>query len=231
MPCVRAVLFDATGTLIELTEPVSETYTRFARAQGVALQSCRVEAAWRSVIESSGPRVFPGADAREIESLERDWWQHVVEETFRSADPDVWFPDFERLFAALFGHFATRHAWRLRIGALPMLRTLREREVRLGIVSNFDYRLNQLLQSLEIALFFDSVTLPGPLRVEKPDALLFRRALADLGVEPIEAVYVGNDPAIDLAGARAAGLRALDVTCLHSLAELPDRLATLGSRS
>jgi putative hydrolase of the HAD superfamily len=88
-----------------------------------------------------------------------------------------------------------------------------------------------LLQSLEIALFFDSVTLPGPLRVEKPDALLFRRALADLGVEPTEAVYVGNDPAIDLAGARAAGLQALDVACLDSLAELPDRLATLGSRS
>ena len=231
MSCVRAVLFDATGTLIELAEPVGETYARFARAQGVALPASRVEAAWRSVIERSGPRVFPDADAREIESLERNWWQHAVGETFRSADPNVRFPDFDGLFSALFDHFATRQAWRLRTGALHMLRTLRSRKVRLGIVSNFDYRLNQLLQSLEISFFFDSVTLPGPLRVEKPDALLFRRALADLGVEPTEAVYVGNDPSRDLAGARAAGLRALDVGSFRSLAELPEQLATLGSPS
>ena len=41
------MLFDAAGTLIELREPVGETYARVARKHGLALPPDRLEAAFR----------------------------------------------------------------------------------------------------------------------------------------------------------------------------------------
>ena len=48
---------------------------------------------------------------------------------------------------------------------------------------------------------------------------------------PSEAFFLGDDPELDVAGARAAGLRAADVSALTSLADLPVALATLGDSS
>jgi putative hydrolase of the HAD superfamily len=72
--------------------------------------------------------------------------------------------------------------------------------------------------------------------VEKPDPRIFRMALERMGIEPEDAVYVGDVYEIDVVGARAAGMRAylidplmrlghLDCDRIASLTELPDRLA------
>ena len=228
---LRAVLFDAVGTLIELVEPVGETYARFARARGVSLPGDQIEAAWRRALGRSEARLFSDADASKVAALEREWWFRIVAATFRDAAPSARFRDFEAFFAALFQHFASRKAWKLRAGAKTMLSTLRRRGLHLGIVSNFDHRLPKLLQSLEIACFFDSVTLPATHGVAKPDPKLFLAALDGLGTDPAHALYVGDDPQLDLAAARALGMHAIDATLLESLAELPARLATLTSRA
>ena len=225
------MLFDATGTLIELVEPVGETYARFARAWGVSLPGDSIEAAWRRAIGRSEARLFSDADASEVAALEREWWFRIVAATFRDAAPSARFVDFEAFFAALFEHFASRDAWRLRDGAKTMLSTLRGRGLTLGVVSNFDHRLPKLLQALEISSFFDSVTIPAAHGVAKPDPKLFLAALDGLGTDPAHALYVGDDPQLDLASARALGMQAIDAALLESLAELPARLATLPPRA
>ena len=48
-----------------------------------------------------------------------------------------------------------------------------------------------------------------------------------MGLSQRDAVYVGDDPARDLAGAEAAGLASVDVASLESFTDLPNRLATL----
>ena len=74
------------------------------------------------------------------------------------------------------------------------------------------------------------VTLPGEARAAKPDARIFQLALARLGVDAASAVYVGDDRARDVEGARAAGLRAIDATGLATLADLPGLLERLEQR-
>ena len=64
---IRAVLFDAVGTLIELREPVGETYARMARPFGVALPAWRVDDAFRRILKRAPPLVFP--DARDWDEL------------------------------------------------------------------------------------------------------------------------------------------------------------------
>lgn len=223
----KAVLFDATGTLIELQESVGETYARVARAHGVDLPAWRIEDAWRRVVASAEPRCFPDASAEEVPGLERAWWHDVVRATFRATDQTAVFPDFEAFFGELFDGYAGAEAWRLRPQAETALAELAGLGLHLGVVSDFDFRLTELLESLGIARFFEVTTVAGSVGATKPDPRLFEAALRAMGVSPSEAVYVGDDPDRDLAGAVGAGLAALDVNSLASLAELPGRIATL----
>lgn len=224
---LRAVLFDATGTLIELREPVGESYARVARSHGVDLPAWRIEDAWKRIVAGRELRCFPDAAKEDVPRLERAWWHGVVRATFRATDQTALFRDFEAFFDELFAWYATGDAWKLRGDVAGTLEKLRARGLRLGVVSDFDYRLTEVLDTLGIAGLFETVVLAGAHGTKKPDPKLFGAALADLRVTAQEAAYVGDDEERDLAGARAAGLGALDVRSLESFAELPQRLANL----
>jgi putative hydrolase of the HAD superfamily len=221
---VRAVLFDAAGTLIETAESVGETYARVARGHGVTLPAWRLDDAFRRIFRQAAPRVFPDAAPAEIEACERAWWRAVVRSTFLAADSSARFRDFDAFFDVLFRFYSEGDAWRRRRGARSTLRRLRSRGIATGVVSNFDRRLPALLAALELAPLLDTVVLSSDAGVEKPDPRIFELALARLAVAAGDCVFVGDSAAHDLAGARAAGLRAIDVGSLATLCELPDRL-------
>lgn len=221
---LRAVLFDAAGTLIRLREPAGDTYARRAREFGVALPPGRLDEAFHRVLRAAPPMAFPEAPAAEIPALERGWWREVVRQTLRATDGTARLRDFEGCFAALFADFASASAWAAVPGARAVLDTLRRRGLRLGVVSNFDHRLPGLLAALDLAAPLELVLLPGEARAAKPDPRIFALALERLGVAAADALYVGDDAVHDVAGARAAGLRALQVGPAATLADLPRML-------
>lgn len=224
---ITAVLFDATGTLIELREPLGETYARVAREFGVDLPARRLGDAFARVFRQAPPMVFPDAAPEEVGRLEREWWRERVRGTFRAADATARFSDFEAFFERLYRGFARPEAWRRTPGSREVLLALRERGLATGLVSNFDQRLHFILEGLELASFFDVVMLPAEAGAAKPNARIFELALARLGAAPTESVYVGNDRERDVDAARAAGLRAIDTAGLATLAELPSRIEAL----
>ncbi len=228
---IRAVLFDAAGTLIELCEPVGESYARVARDFGVALPAWRVDDAFRRVFARAEPMVFPDAAPGEVEALERGWWHGIVRSTFLAADSTQRFSDFDAFFERLYAVFSEPGSWRPRAGALELLRELRTRGLATAIVSNFDRRLPGILADLGLAPWLDAIVLPADAGAAKPDRRIFALALARLGVAASEAVYVGDDEDRDVAGARAAGLEAIDVHSLATLSQLPARVdAALGAQ-
>lgn len=217
---LRAVLFDATGTLIEPAEPVGDCYARTAAAHGVVVPGWRLGDAFARVLRHAPERVYPGADPQEAARRERDWWRERVRQTFQAADSTLRFPDFDAFFADLFETYGRPTAWRLRTGATSVLRGLRERSLATGVVSNFDHRLPALLAGLGLAPLLDVVTIPARCGYAKPDARIFETALAALGVAAAEALYVGHHPERDLGAASAAGLAVVDADGLASLADL-----------
>ena len=217
---IRAVLFDAVGTLIELREPVGETYARAAAEQGVEISPWRMGDAFRRIMASAQPLVFPEAEPVELPALERGWWRQVVRSTFLAADSARRVPDFDACFEGLWRHYASPAAWRLREGAAEILARLRERGLRTGVVSNVDGRLPALLQGLGLAGLIDAVVLPSDAGAAKPDSRIFQLALRRLGAAPSEALFVGDDAEHDLKGAREAGLEAVDAAALATLRDL-----------
>jgi HAD superfamily hydrolase (TIGR01509 family) len=93
--------------------------------------------------------------------------------------------------------------------AEPVLRELARRGLRLGVVSNADGRVRAQLERAGLAPFFAVIIDSAEVGVSKPDPAIFRMAAARLGVAPAEAVYVGDIYQVDVAGARAAGMRGL----------------------
>jgi putative hydrolase of the HAD superfamily len=76
----------------------------------------------------------------------------------------------------------------------------------LGVISNSNGTVRALLGALGLARHLDVVVDSFEVGVEKPDPRIFALALARAGVEPAEAVYVGDLYSVDVRGARAAGV-------------------------
>src|SRR5690606_18758109 len=182
---IEAVVFDAVGTLIRPREPVGETYARIARAHGAAIPAWRLDDAFRRVLASAPPMVFPGPDAA---ARERGWWREVVRATFRAADQMQPLADFEAAFAELFDHYARAAAWQAAAGAAEALRALRAEGRRVAVASNFDGRLPGVLAGLGLVDALDAVLGPAALGAAKPDPAFFAAAAARLAVAPAAAL-------------------------------------------
>lgn len=90
------------------------------------------------------------------------------------------------------------------------LRELRQRGLKLGVITNGPGPLQRRkLAALELDRSFDAILVSGEEGVRKPDAEIFRRALARLEVEAHEAMFVGDHPVADVEGAHRAGLLAV----------------------
>jgi phosphoglycolate phosphatase len=121
--------------------------------------------------------------------------------------------------------------WTLRAGAEECLRELREEGLSLAIVSNIGRRaMDATLRRLEVEDAVDLVLSRDDVRLMKPDGEGLRQALDHFGLEPHEALFVG-DSRTDILAARAAGLRVAIVTGGESDLEAlgvdpPDHLVT-----
>lgn len=226
-----AVILDAAGTLIEVAEPVGSTYARVAARHRIVLEAGEVEQRFRRALETAPPLAFPGADAGTLPALEKGWWRAVAGNAFGAARKHA---AFEACFDELFAYYASANAWRVFPDAEPALGALRSRGLRLAVVSNFDRRLVGLLGELGLAAFFDRILPSAAAGAAKPDAAIFHRAIAALGVVPPAALHVGDRLREDVEGAAAAGLVAVlldragqrpslppGVRALASLADLP----------
>jgi putative hydrolase of the HAD superfamily len=186
----------------------------------VRVSAWRIGDAFRRVLATAEPAVFPDAAPESIAALEREWWRRLVRAAFRAADDAQRFADFDACFARLFDHYARPEAWRARPGAAALLDRLRRHGLRAAVLSNFDRRLPGILDGLGLLARLDAVVLPSDAGAAKPDPRAFAAALRRLGVAPGEALFVGDDAARDLAGARRAGLSAVDVAPLATLDDL-----------
>ena len=92
-------------------------------------------------------------------------------------------------------------------GAVELLKTLRERGMRLGIVTNgLSETHREKIALLRISEYFDAIFLADEVGMIKPDPLLFAHACRTLGGAPAHSAMVGDRYDRDIRGALEAGL-------------------------
>lgn len=206
---IRVVFFDAAETLFHVNGSVAEIYLRHAVTFGYQARPDSVtliSEAFRRAFHDAPPPVFAVTDSAQIKQSERLWWFDVVHNVFYRVGM---FERFDEFFDHVFEVFAEPGCWKLFPEAVPTLKELRSRGVELGIISNFDSRLFNVLRGLGIAELFDTVTISSLAHAAKPSPKIFELALEQHAVEPGEAMHVGDSMRDDVEGATKAGLAAV----------------------
>lgn len=227
MTAIKAVFFDAAGTLFEPVRNVGESYAAFAARHGIEVTPAELSRRFRICFEDAPRLAFPGAVQGELAGLERGWWKALVGRVF---EPRGKFEDFETFFDELFAYFANPGAWRLYPDVIETLTALRGRGVRMSVISNFDSRLVTILEGLNTMPFFDEIFVSSRIGYAKPDARIFQAALRHHGLAPDQAIHVGDSETNDLKGATHAGLRGLLIHRSDTPARVNgDRIASLAA--
>lgn len=225
---IAAVTFDVTHTLLHVPR-LGEIYAEVLGRHGVAIDPEEARQLFSTVWQELACSADPGRDRfTSHPEGERGWWRRLLERMceLRGAAPPSRFAAAE-----LFHRFTTAEPYEVYPEVPDALARLRQQGLALGVISNWDHRLPDVLAALGLARFFGSITSSSKAGVEKPDRRIFHQALGELGVEPAAALHVGDGRLEDVEGAVAAGMRALHLTRtsgggdLRDLAGLPELVA------
>ena len=217
----RACVFDAGGTLVHpdwerLAQLAEETAGRrfgaeeMRRAFGEMLLGLSAPEPGRPVIDQNG----------------RHW-------TFRAMYGGLGLDaaGCEELVERIDAAHAERHIW---CGCDPdaprVIDEIKRRGLLVAVISNTeDGRVRDSLEAAGLAERFDVIVDSHLVGLKKPDPAIFHHTLERLGVEPDEAVFVGDSYVHDALAARAVGMRAvlLDPLDLHPESVCP-RIRALG---
>lgn len=199
---VRAVFFDAVGTLLVPEPPAIEIYLAVAACRGLTLSSGEVGRRFRAAYwaEEEADRLAAWV-TNEQRELAR--WRRIVGTTLAGIrDP-------EACFRELFEHFAHPAAWRVDSDTGPVLAALRNQDLILGIGSNYDARLEAVLKGFpQLADLHDRMVISAAVGYRKPAQAFFQEVIRLAACEPGEILFVGDDFDNDYLGARSAGLQA-----------------------
>jgi putative hydrolase of the HAD superfamily len=199
---IRAVLFDAVGTLIHPSPAAPLVYAEVGRRLGsqLTLQVIleRFRAAFFREEEVDRANGFRTSEQREVER-----WRRIVAATL----DDV--PDQEACFRELFEHFGRPESWQCDPNVEEVARELEARGYRLGMASNYDSRLRCVWEGKPELGAIREVFISAEIGWRKPAAEFFEEAVRRLGLSAGECLFVGDDRANDYDGALAAGMGAV----------------------
>ncbi len=186
-PEIEAIFLDAGDTLIHTPVPRAERLRDSLSRRGhvVSLQQAADAArqAEREILQDTGRWIETTEDEAAFWAA---YWPRILAllglddpdgELARSLDAEVTFvgflrpyPDVRRALVALSGRY------------------------RLGLISNAFPSLQDVMDDLGLARFFDSMVLSASARVAKPDPVIYQKALESLGVGARASVFVDDRP-------------------------------------
>ncbi|XP_009627026.1 uncharacterized protein LOC107774647 [Nicotiana tabacum] len=189
----KALLVDAVGTLVIPSQPMAQIYRQIGEKYGVEYSEAEILKRYRWAYEQPWVR----SRLRYVNDG-RPFWQHIVSSSTGCSD--------SQYFEELYNYYTTEKAWHLcDPNAERVFDALRTAGVKLAVVSNFDTRLRPVLRALKCDHWFDAVAVSAEVEAEKPNPTIFLKACELLGVNPEDAVHVGDDRRNDIWGARDAG--------------------------
>ncbi|MBW4553958.1 MAG: HAD-IA family hydrolase [Aphanocapsa sp. GSE-SYN-MK-11-07L] len=231
----QVIFIDAVGTLFGVQGSVGEIYSQFAAQAGVEVDAQQLNRAFIKSFLAAPRAAFAGVAIAEIPQQELAWWRAIAAASFSQVDALEQFGDFDAFFQPLFEHFATADPWFVYADVPKILAEWQAAGIAIGVLSNFDSRLHKVLQALDLAQFFSSVTISTAVGFAKPEPGIFAAALAEHDCPPQAAWHIGDSWHEDVGGAIAARVQpiwlnrhsqplpenAAAVTIIHSFAELP----------
>jgi len=199
---VRAVLFDAGETLVHPTPSFPELFSRVLADAGHRREPEEVIEASRSVFHRFSEAARDNDLWTTSPARSERFWKGVYTTMLAELDLD----GQGSLRDTLYATFTDPGNYALFDDVLEAVSALEASGLALGIVSNFEAWLEDLLATLGVRDRFPVRVISGLEGIEKPDARIFELALERIGADAADAVYVGDNPEFDVEPARAIGM-------------------------
>lgn len=203
---LRAVFFDVGGTLVRPRLPMGEVVVRRARAAGVPLGPDDEMAIGRRLEALVAERPGRGEAFTYPPQRSRGRWTRIYRASLDRVCPPH---EAESIADEVWKELSSPAAYALYPDVRSTLRTLSNAGLLLGVVSNWEKWLPDLLERVGISPLFGCTIASGVVEVEKPNVAIFAAALRAGGLEPDEAVHVGDSVSDDVGGAIGAGMHAV----------------------
>jgi putative hydrolase of the HAD superfamily len=197
-----AVFFDAGETLVHPHPTFPDLFARILQREGYDVDPETIRDRTHVVFD----RFKQAADTNELWTTSpersRRFWHEVYGIFLRGLGIE----GDDGLIDRVYAEFTDLANYALFEDVPPTLDKLRDAGLELGVVSNFEEWLEQLLEDLGVIGYFGVRVVSGVEGMEKPDPRIFRLAMDRAGVRPEESVYVGDNPEFDVGPAAAVGM-------------------------
>ncbi|XP_053301964.1 haloacid dehalogenase-like hydrolase domain-containing protein 3 [Pleuronectes platessa] len=232
---LRWVLWDVKDTLLKVRSSVGEQYCREAERMGLSVSPAEVEAAFHQAYRRYSSR-YPNYGI--IQGLDgQSWWMGVVRDTFsqcRVQDPAL----LNTLAQNLYHNFCNAENWEVFPDSKKALESCSSLGLKLGVVSNFDCRLEAILRVCGLRSYFSFLITSEEAGVAKPNPVIFDQALQRCGATAAGVAHVGDHYVNDYLCPRSVGIHGIlldrhnkqnqpDVPPEHRLSSLEELLSRL----
>lgn len=221
---IKAVTFDAGGTLIHPYPSAGAIYAEILARHRITIQTPALEHLFSSALQKAQSTIRENLD----ETTEKYYWREIVRDTIGRFCPQK--EKFSEVFEDIFDAFACAKRWKAADDAADTLATLKSRGYPLALLSNADKRYRQVFTEMGFDDFFEYMFISSEIGYEKPDWRIFDHVQKYLQVPPESILHVGDSPMRDGRGAAEAGWQYLILSpeseadggplCISSLSRL-----------
>ena len=234
---IKAVFFDWSNTLVRYIPPREELQSQALRELGINISPQKItlglSIADRYLFQESAASPIRLRSPAEQAKVYTHYQQMVLTEVGANipTNSDI-FPKLMNKLNELY----KKLRFVLYDDVLSTLKILKEQDLILALVTNMDADMRAICRELGLAVYLDPIVTSSEVGASKPQPRIFLTALQYAGVKASEAIYVGDQYDIDIAGAMGVGIHPIlldrydlfpDVTdCprIHSLSEVAQYL-------
>ena len=184
----RLVTFDVVGTLLRVKRSPGFHYASAAKRYGFDVDAKQIDLVYGSVWKDTKDK-YPNYGVNNGLSSQT-WWQNFVKNVFQSAGFTMPVND---ICNDLWSMFMKKDLWEVAPCIENTLNELQSRGFMLGVVSNFDERLEDVLSAVNLRQYFSVIMTSVTAGVEKPDVQIFEKTLNRLHIDPWNALHIGDD--------------------------------------
>ncbi len=200
------VFFDAGETLIHPMPSFPELFVEVCTGHGLEVDLEVLRSTTRNLMAAVEDRQRRGYTFSDEAGKSRLFWLDFYGELVR----DMGYTAGDgSLPEALYRTFSDPANYGAYDDVRETMHALRGRGIRMGLISNFEAWLEDLLEDLGLLEFLEVLVISGKEAYEKPHPRIYELALERGGLEAGRTLHVGDSPISDYDGAREAGMRAV----------------------
>lgn len=194
----KLITFDVPNVILKLKKPPGVQYAKTAAIFGI---NCKIDLLNENFKKNwiQMNKQYPNFGLYSNMTWE-EWWRKLIVNVFRESGCDTPETELDIVASQLISAYKTNQCWEYVEGALSLLTFLLHKRITIGVISNFDPRLEEILINMRIRRFFNFILTSYEAGFAKPHEQIFKEAMFQSGyisLRPDQCLHIGRSVMLD----------------------------------